>query len=90
MAKEYADAGVIMRTQMWIKMRTVLNGCPLSSERYSERTIAIKNYDELIDWMIKNKEMWELVNIETDYINNVYWTDLKDNVNVRNLYYVFE
>lgn len=90
MVKKYAYAGVKMRTQMWIKMRTILSDCPLSSNRYSERTIAIKNYDELIDWMERNKEMWELVTIETDYISNVYWTDLKDNVNVRNLYYVFE
>ena len=79
-----------MKSQMWIRLRTVLTDCPLSSEKYSIRDIAIKNYDELTAWMESNKEMWQLVTVEIDYICNAYWPNLKDNVNVRNVYYVFE
>ena len=54
----------------------------------SYKNIPICNYDELVEWMGKNKEMWQLVTVETDYIckaNNPH-----DNINVRNVYYVFE
>ena len=90
MVKEYAYAGVKMRTQMWIRLQVFnpTNAHEVDSKSYKD--IAIRNYDELVDWMNKNVEMWQLVNVETDYICNANNPNLHDNVNVRNVYYVFE
>lgn len=88
MAKEYADAGVNMKTQMWIRLQmfSPKNAHEIDSKSY--KLIAIKNYDELVDWMNRNLEMWQLVDVDVDYICNA--NNPKDNVNVRNVYYVFE
>ena len=75
---------------MWIRLRTVLSDHPLASDRYNVRDIPINTYDELTEWMESNKEMWQLVTVETDYICNVYHPKLDTSVNVRNVYYVFE
>ena len=88
MVKKYAYAGVTMKTQMWIRLQVFnpTNACETDCKSYKH--IAIHGYDELIEWMSRNAEMWQLVNVETDYICNA--NNPKDNVNVRNLYYVFE
>lgn len=71
-----------MKEQLWVRLQ--LNGMP-----ESHRNIAINSYDELLDWMNANKEMWQLVDIITDYSANVYKKpDMS--INVRNVWYVFE
>lgn len=76
-----------MKDQLWIRLRIfVLNYDHLELENHKD--IAIKNYDELVAWMEKNKEMWQLITVETDYICRA--NNPRDNINIRNVYYVFE
>lgn len=73
---------------MWIRLRSFLGSDCTKADPKSYKDIAVSNYDDLISWMIRNREMWQLVTVETDYICRA--NNPVDNVNVRNVYYVFE
>lgn len=73
---------------MWIRLRLFKGSDVTQADPKSYKDIYIHSYDELIRWMEKNLEMWQLVTVETDYICKA--NNPADNINVRNVYYVFE